>query len=124
MPRRRVLVADDNPLMREMLCKLFAGHESPEICEEAVNGQDAVIKAIQCKPDLVILDLSMPVMNGLEAAKLICAKFPTVPIILFTQHADLLLQPDSVILPGITRVVPKTEMNALPAHAVDILRVA
>jgi chemotaxis response regulator CheB len=118
--RRRVLLADDNPLIRKMLCRLFAGHETLEVCDEAVNGADAVFKARECRPDLVILDLSMPVMNGFDAAKAIHAMFPTVPIILFTQHAGL-FNPDDWCYAGITRVVPKTEMHALAEHAVDVL---
>jgi len=118
--KRRVLVADDNPLMRKMLCKMFAGHETLEICEEAVNGQEAVEKARWCNPDLVILDFSMPVLNGLEAAKLIRQIHPKVPIILFTQHAGLFSEttPRPV---SITRVVSKSQPQTLTAHAEDVL---
>jgi CheY-like chemotaxis protein len=64
------------------------GPDSLGIREEALDGQDAVNEAIQCEPDMAILDLSMPIMDGLEAARLIHAKFPIVPIILFTQYAQ------------------------------------
>jgi CheY-like chemotaxis protein len=119
-PRRRILVADDNPLMRKMLCKMFANHETLEICEEAVDGQHAVEKARWCNPDLVILDFSMPVLNGLEAAKLIRQILPKVPIILFTQHAGL-FNATNPHPASITRVVSKSEPHTLPAHAVDVL---
>jgi CheY-like chemotaxis protein len=121
--RHRVLVADDNPQVRRVLYKMFSAHESLEICDEAVNGQDAVEKARLCQPELVILDLSMPVMNGLEAAKVIRRMFPAVPIILFTQHAGLFNatnpSPDAV-----TKVVSKSDMHKLPEHAVEALRAA
>lgn len=68
---------------------MFSNHDKLELCDEAVNGQDAVDKARTCAPDLVVLDLSMPVMNGLEAAKINRRFLPTVPIILFTMHASL-----------------------------------
>jgi CheY-like chemotaxis protein len=102
---------------------MFADHGTLEVCEEAVNGLEAVEKARQCKPDLVILDFSMPVMNGLEAAKIIHAEMPDVPIILFTQHAAL-INHSGVHYSGITRVVSKDDMFRLPEHAVDVLQAA
>jgi CheY-like chemotaxis protein len=121
--KRRILVADDNPLIRKMLCKLFAGHETLEVCDEAVNGQDAVEKARLCSPDLVILDLSMPVMNGLEAATVIRAMLPRIPIILFTLHAAL-FKATNPAPTAVTRVVSKSEMHTLPKHAEDVLSAA
>lgn len=121
--KKRILVADDNPLIRKMLCKIFHNHESLEICDEAVDGREAVEKAERHQPDLIIMDLAMPVMDGLKAAQAIRKFLPDVPIILFTLHAktinDFDLQ-DS----GITRVVRKSEMISLVDHAEQLLRVA
>jgi CheY-like chemotaxis protein len=78
MARKRILVADDNATIRKMLCRLFADHETLEICDEAVNGAEAVEMAAKLRPQLVILDLSMPVMNGIEAAaRTFCLKAAT-----------------------------------------------
>lgn len=66
---KRILVADDNSLIREMLCALLKDHESMEICDEAVDGQDAVKKDRLHKPDIIILDLSIPRMDGLQPRK-------------------------------------------------------
>ncbi len=121
--KKRILVADDNPLIRKMLCKIFSDHESLEICDEAVNGQEAIEKAKQHRPDLIILDLAMPVLHGLKAAEEICKFMPNVPIILFTLHAQTLRDFD-LKKSGITRVVSKTEMNSLVDHAEDLLLVA
>lgn len=121
--KKRILVADDNPLIRKMLCKVFGDHEALEICDEAVNGQEAVEKAEHHRPDLIILDLAMPVLDGLKAAEAICKFLPGVPIILFTLHAQTLRDFD-LKKSGITRVVPKTEMVSLVNHAEELLLVA
>jgi len=82
-----VLLVDDNRLMRQALRRLFRAEPEFEVYGEAEHGLEAVKKAEKLKPHLVILDLSMPVMNGLEAAPHILKKVPTVFIILFTQYA-------------------------------------
>ena len=66
---KRILVADDNPMIRKMLCRLFAIEEDYDICAEAENGREAIELALHHRPDLIILDLAMPVLNGLEAAR-------------------------------------------------------
>jgi CheY-like chemotaxis protein len=121
--KKRILVADDNPVIRKMLCKIFSNHEALEICDEAVDGQEAIEKAERHQPDLIILDLAMPVMDGLKAAQAICKFLPDVPIILFTLHATTINDFD-LRDSGITRVVPKTEMISLVDHAEELLRVA
>jgi CheY-like chemotaxis protein len=121
--KKRILVADDNPIIRKMLCKIFRNHEFLEICDEAVDGREAVEKAERHQPDLIIMDLAMPVMDGLKAAQAICKFLPDVPIILFTLHAKTINDFD-LKDSGITRVVPKTEMISLVDHAEQLLRVA
>jgi CheY-like chemotaxis protein len=121
--RRRILVADDNALIRKTLCELFADHATLEICDEAVNGQEAVEKAIKHRPDLIILDLSMPIMNGLKAADAIRRALPNVLIILFTLYAEALGQ-SHALLSGITRVVSKQEIPSIVGHAEDLVRAA
>ncbi len=106
-----------------MLCKIFSGHQTLEICDEAVDGREAIEKAERHQPDLIILDLAMPVMDGLKAAQAICKILPSVPIILFTLHAKTISDFD-LKDSGITRVVPKTEMISLVDHAEELLRVA
>jgi CheY-like chemotaxis protein len=89
MPKT-ILVADDNPLVRKMLCKIFEAEEDYDLCAEACNGEEAIELAKKHRPDLIILDLSMPVMNGFDAACQLKRLMPHVPIILFTFHADTL----------------------------------
>ena len=86
MPTKLVLLVDDNAVVRFFVRQLFESQPEFEISGEAENGSDAVEQAEKLKPDLIILDLIMPVMNGLNAAPLIKKLLPDTPIILFTQE--------------------------------------
>ncbi len=81
---RRILVADDHDLVREGVRVLLEAHPGWRVCGEAANGMEAVQKARELRPDLVILDLTMPEMNGLEAARHILQDSPKTPILVFT----------------------------------------
>jgi CheY-like chemotaxis protein len=80
----RILIVDDQPNVRKALRWYF--QELKLECSEAENGMDALQKARQVKPDLIILDFSMPVMNGVEAAKVFKQVMPEVPILMLTAH--------------------------------------
>jgi DNA-binding NarL/FixJ family response regulator len=84
---KRVLLVDDNAIVRSLVRQLFEQNLDFEIAGEAENGHDAVQKAQKLKPDLIILDLIMPVMTGLDAAPLLRQLLPNTLIILFTQQA-------------------------------------
>jgi DNA-binding NarL/FixJ family response regulator len=84
MPKKRVLLVDDNSVVRSLVRQLFELEPDFEISGEAENGQDAVERAENLKPDVIILDLSMPVMTGLDAAPLLRKLLPDTRIILFT----------------------------------------
>src|ERR1700731_3122171 len=86
MPKKRVLLVDDNSAVRSLVRRLFELEPDFEISGEAEDGRDAVEKAENLKPDLIILDLIMPVMTGLDAAPLLRKLLPDTPIILFTQQ--------------------------------------
>jgi DNA-binding NarL/FixJ family response regulator len=83
-----ILVADDNPPIRKMLCGIFEAEEDYDICAEATNGQEAIDLALKHRAELISLDLSMPVLNGVDASRELKRIMPTVPIILFTLYAD------------------------------------
>jgi DNA-binding NarL/FixJ family response regulator len=118
MPAKRILVADDDPVVRQALCRLLAVNSGLEVCEQAVDGQDAVMKAEKYRPDLVILDLSMQIMNGLEAAAQISKLLPGVRIILFSAYGSR-LQDIDITAYGVTRVVSKDD-NVL-GHVAELL---
>jgi DNA-binding NarL/FixJ family response regulator len=82
-----ILIADDNLFIREALCTFFEQDEF-NVCGEAENGKEAVDKAQELHPDLILLDLSMPVMNGLEATRVLKRMMPEVPVIMLSADVD------------------------------------
>lgn len=81
----RIVIADDYEPVRKELRSAVLG-AGWQVCGEAANGKEAVEKAIELRPDLVILDVSMPVMSGIEAAPQILQRAPGVKIVVFTMH--------------------------------------
>jgi DNA-binding NarL/FixJ family response regulator len=85
----RILVADDHPIFRLGVCSLLRSHEGWEICGEAADGRDAVEKCRQMKPDLLILDICMPKLNGVDAARQILKDNPAQRILILTDvHSE------------------------------------
>jgi two-component system nitrate/nitrite response regulator NarL len=83
-----ILICDDNPTIRYLL-RVFVESQTPfKVCGEADNGTAAIQKARLLQPDLVLLDLSMPVMTGAEAAVILKRTVPQMKIILFSMHLD------------------------------------
>jgi CheY-like chemotaxis protein len=78
---------DDNPTIRRIICEQLTRFGF-DICAQAENGRDAIQKAAEFLPDLIILDVSMPVMNGMDAAPELKRLRPHTPIILFTQFGN------------------------------------
>jgi CheY-like chemotaxis protein len=118
---KTVLVADDNPIIRKMLCRIFEAEDGYDLCAEATNGQEAIDLALKCRPELIILDLSMPVMNGLDAARELKKLMPGVPIILFTQYSDLGSALSREL--NVDRIVSKGNATELMGHVKQLLPV-
>ena len=114
MPRR-ILIADDSPLTRKALQDLLQAH-GWEVCGQAENGLDAVRMAVELNPDVVILDLAMPSMDGLTAAGHISQSLPTIPIVMHTLHSLAQLELEAK-KKGVHCIVPKSES----AHIITIL---
>jgi two-component system NarL family response regulator len=117
----RVLVADDYESVRLGLCSILKSRMDIEVCAEAKNGEEAVEKSLRLIPDLIILDISMPGLGGVEAARQIRAALPDVPILFFTMHntPQLLAIAKSV---GAQGFVTKDQMASRLLEAVDALR--
>ena len=120
MPKR-LLIVDDSPIIRKMLRETFELQEGWEVCGEAVDGREGVEKAQQLKADLIVLDLSMPVMNGLEAARELSRLLPSVPVLLYTNYETPQLKQEALAA-GVRAVVSKSEsVGALVSSIQDLL---
>jgi DNA-binding NarL/FixJ family response regulator len=104
---RTVLVVDDSAAIRSQVRQLFLS-DGFTVCSEAENGREAIEVARDCNPDIIILDVAMPVMGGIEAVPKLRELLPEAPIILFTLHADYLRTIDLASL-GVTVAQSKTE---------------
>lgn len=111
MPNR-ILVVDDHAAVRRAVRHVLDSHPEFEVCGEAQNGRVAIEMAERLKPDLIVLDLSMPVMNGLEAAKVLHAMMPETPILMYTSFANVNL-PQEALAAGVSRVATKSDPPAL-----------
>jgi DNA-binding NarL/FixJ family response regulator len=80
----RILIADDDAAIRRLLRRLIETHTGWMVCADARDGHEAVDKTEELKPDVVVLDLAMPDMNGLQAAREISRNHPGLPMLLFT----------------------------------------
>jgi DNA-binding NarL/FixJ family response regulator len=108
---KSVLVVDDNAFVRKALCELFMREENFGVCGQAKDGQEAIEKALELHPDLVVTDLSMPVMNGLDEARLLKRLLPDVPVILYTAHSSQAVEKEAR-LAGASAVISKSEQPA------------
>jgi two-component system chemotaxis response regulator CheY len=105
---RSILIVDDNAFIRKALCEVFTREGDFDICGGAENGRDAIEKAKQLRPDSIVLDLSMPVMNGLDAARVLKRLMPKVPLIMYSAFGDGYVEQQASLL-GISAVVSKSE---------------
>jgi DNA-binding NarL/FixJ family response regulator len=108
VPARTILVVDDNPVVRAALGTYFEGSESMKVCAETDDGFEAIRQAKLHHPDLVLMDLSMPNMNGIEAASVIKTEVPGSRIVVFTMFPDA---PGTSMAraAGVDLVVPKSK---------------
>jgi len=105
---RSVLIVDDSRVVREALCELFTREGEFDVCGEAENGRDAVQRARELYPDLIVTDLSMPVMNGIEETRLLKQLMPAVPVIIYTAHGDRYVEKEARAA-GASAVISKSE---------------
>lgn len=86
MTRARILIVDDNEVARGLLRDTLTSHPDWVVCGEAANGLEAVRQALELRPDLIVMDMAMPELDGLQASTEILRNMPGVPIILHTMH--------------------------------------
>jgi DNA-binding NarL/FixJ family response regulator len=114
----QVLIADDHEIVRRGVRSILESRKDLQICGEAANGRDAVLKATQLHPDLVILDQSMPILSGLAATTQIHQLMPDVPILMLSMHQEKSLL-DALQVAGAQGFVPKAECADKLLEAVD-----
>lgn len=107
MPKR-VLIVEDEVSVRNAVRIFFEQQSQFEVCGEAANGAEALEKANTLHPDIIILDLSMPHMNGIEAASLFRSRLPNVPVVVYTMFGDVLGKQLAAAL-GVAAIVSKSD---------------
>jgi DNA-binding NarL/FixJ family response regulator len=117
----RILVADDHHVVRAGLRALIESHSGWQVCAEASNGREAVEKTGQFKPDVAVLDIGMPLLNGVEATRQIRKLSPQTEVLILTMHdSELLIQ--EVLGAGATGYILKDDADRNLIAALDALR--
>ena len=120
MKALRILIADDHDLMRRGIKALLQSHAGWEVCGEAHTGREAVAKAEELKPDIVILDISMPDLNGVDAAKRIRKGSPDTEVLILSVHySDQLIR--DILEAGVRGYIVKSDSDRDLIIAVETL---
>jgi DNA-binding NarL/FixJ family response regulator len=106
--QQRVLIVDDNANVRQRVRWTIEHDLEWQVCGEAANGAEGVSAAAQMKPDIIVLDLSMPVMNGIEAARQLKRLMPKIHLLMFTSFVTPMLE-DAARYVGIEAFVAKSD---------------
>ena len=119
-----ILMVDDNVVIRRSLRRILESIGEWKIVGEAADGREGIEKARELQPDLIVLDLAMPVMNGLEAARELNQIMPNVPLLMYSAFADKYMEKEAFSV-GIKAVVSKaSDMEALVRQARELLNAA
>ena len=120
MISKKILIADDDSLVRNVLRSFLESQTRFKVFGDAVNGLDAIEKARTLSPDLIVMDFSMPVMNGLEAGSVLKAMLPEVPVVMYTVHDSAAMKVQALAA-GIRAVLQKHDIDGLAAHLIELL---
>jgi DNA-binding NarL/FixJ family response regulator len=118
-----ILIVDDSGLIRRYLRSWIEQNSNWRVCGEAADGREAIEKAQQLRPNLIILDLSMPGMNGFEAARELKRISPGVPLLMFTNLETPYLKQEAIAA-GCSAVVSKTDSQRLLLDSIHHLLAA
>jgi DNA-binding NarL/FixJ family response regulator len=118
-----ILIADDSPVIRKTLRQTLEREDAWEVCGEAADGREAIEKAQRLKPDVVVLDLSMPLMNGLDAARELKRLLPSLPLVMFTNF-NMPELTNEALSAGVRAVVSKSEPAGLVSEIQALLEPA
>lgn len=116
----RILIADDHELVRRGVKALLSSHPGWVVCAEAASGREAIIQAEKHRPDIAVMDLSMPELNGLDAIRRICKMLPKIEIVVFSvHHSDQLVR--DIVNAGASAYVSKSDCGEKLLLAVEAL---
>ena len=110
--QKHILITDDSPIIRKTLRKFLEKENDWVVVGEAANGKEALEKTRELKPDLVVLDLAMPQMNGIQAARELKRLSPDTPLLMFT-NVDSARLADMATAIGVNAVIPKSQPRLL-----------
>jgi DNA-binding NarL/FixJ family response regulator len=119
----RILIVDDHEIFRRGLRSLLESRADWEVCGEATDGQDALDKAKQLQPDVIVLDITMPRLNGLDATSLIRKEVPAAKVVILSQHQPALMK-QVALTAGAGAYVTKSEVSRELMTAIDGLLAA
>jgi DNA-binding NarL/FixJ family response regulator len=117
---KSILIVDDSLPVRKLLRSFVESRTHFDVCGEAVNGLDAIEKARTLRPDLIVMDFSMPLMNGLEAGCVLKAMLPEVPIVMYTVHDSAAIKVQALAA-GVRAVIQKHDIDDLAEHLIELL---
>src|SRR5579872_7085678 len=121
MPPLKILIADDHEAVRKGIRGLIATHVGWEVLAEAVDGSDAVGKAAQLHPDVILLDVGMPNMNGFQAAKKILSSAPETKVLMVTVNADKHSAREARVV-GVHGFISKIDVVRDLVHAIEAIQ--
>jgi DNA-binding NarL/FixJ family response regulator len=116
--RIRVVVADDHPVIRGMVRSALRQNPHFEVCGEAENGAEAIEEVKRVRPDVVVLNVTMPLVNGFEAAREIKKHVPETAIVILSSHADKHFVDEAKKI-GVRAYVPKSKMGQALVEALE-----
>src|ERR1700683_3995263 len=116
--KTQILIADDHGATRRIVGELLKSHDGWEVCAAVENGQQALLKATEFRPDIIILDLAMPVMDGLQAAREIAKVLPSVSVLVYTLHDASWIEMEAKRA-GVRRIISKTQSAEALISAVE-----
>jgi len=121
---KKLLIVDDSPVIRHSLRTLLEQQADWEVCGEAENGREGIDKALRLRPDLILLDLSMPIMNGFQAARELHRLLPRVPLLMFTSFGGSEIE-HAALASGIAAVKSKSDgIESLRGSIQELLKAA
>lgn len=114
----RILIADDHPVIRKAVRSILEDHPHFEVCGEAIDGANAIVEAKRLEPDVVVLNVTMPVLNGFEAAREIKKDLPEMAIVILSSSADQRFIEEAQKI-GVRAYVAKTKAGEALVKAIE-----